>query len=346
MKKIWIVTIIMHFLVQAANSQEAGFFLDDWETKLISPPEYVETEKPTDTFTATIKIDMLDTINKVPKYIYGNNANVWSGKMVDNPVLIRNIKNMNPHVLRWPGGNLSNDYFWNLSSNQRPTDIPADRSPWYGQNVQNWEMSTDEYYNLLQTTGCEGIICVNYSYARYGASANPVAKAAHMAAEWVRYDNGRTRFWEIGNENYGNWQAGYEIDVSQNKDGQPQIISGELYGKHCKVFIDSMKAAAAETGAEIKIGVVAYEAETSWDAVQTNWNEGLMPQVGDIADFYTIHNYFTPYEQNSSVRTILNSYTVTGNMMNAVINDIEEAGKPLIPIALTEYNIFAVGSMQ
>ena len=28
-------------------------------------------------------------------------------------------------------------------------------------------------------------------YARYSTAANPVATAAHLAADWVRYDNGR-----------------------------------------------------------------------------------------------------------------------------------------------------------
>ena len=34
-------------------------------------------------------------------------------------------------------------------------------------------------------------------------------------------------------------------------DGQPEIITGALYGKHFKVFTDSMRAAAAEIGATI-----------------------------------------------------------------------------------------------
>ncbi len=48
------------------------------------------------------------------------------------------------------------------------------------------------------------------------------------------------------------------IDTALNKDGQPQIISGELYGKHFKVFADSMKAAAEEIGATIYIGGGCY----------------------------------------------------------------------------------------
>ena len=131
---------------------------------------------------------------------------------------------------------------------------------------------------------------------------DPVAQAAHLAADWVRYDKGRTRFWEIGNEVFGSWEAGYRINTSLNKDGQPEYINGTLYGKHCKVFIDSMKAAAAETGAEIYIGAVAVEASGTGPA---NWNVDLMKEVGGEIDFYIIHNYFTPWNQNSNADVIL-----------------------------------------
>ena len=95
-------------------------------------------------------------------------------------------------------------------------------------NNDSWTCSVDKYYQMLQQTGNEGMITINYGYARYGTSANPVAAAAHLAADWVRYDNGRTKYWEIGNENHGTWEAGYRIDLSQNKDGQPEIINGTV----------------------------------------------------------------------------------------------------------------------
>ena len=117
-------------------------------------------------------------------------------------------------------------------------------------------MDIDSFYSILNQTGVTGLLTMNYGYARYGTSANPVAQAAHLAADRVRYDKGRTKFWEIGNEVNGSWEAGYRIDTSLNKDGQPEYINGTLYGQHCRVFVDSMRAAALETGAEIFIGAV------------------------------------------------------------------------------------------
>ena len=328
------------------NAQDPGFFLNDWQEKTVVFPEHEKVEKSVNEATIYIKVDTGQVLHKVPTYIYGNNAVTWDNGMSKNATAMKDLINLNPHVLRWPGGNLSNNYFWNLSPGQRPTDIPDDMDPWYGQNTADWQMSVNEYYDLLDETNSTGIICVNYSYARYGTGPDPVAKAAHMAAEWVRYDNGRSKFWEIGNENYGNWQAGYKIDVSKNQDGQPEYISGQLYGQHCKVFIDSMRKAAEDVGVDIKIGVVAYDAETSYDPISQVWNEGMMPEVGDVADFLVVHSYFTPYDQNSGVSTILNSHVVPEEIMSAIVSDMNEAEKPMIPVAMTEWNIFAVGSMQ
>jgi len=342
----WPIVPVILMLSLTSIAQSPGFFLDDWEEKPADIPDFEMVEKPSAEASVYVTVDPGSVVNKVPKYIYGNNAVTWDDGLRKNTTAMTDLNNLNPHVLRWPGGNLSNNYFWNVRYGQRPADIPPDADPWYGMNCPDWQMSLDEYYDLLDRTNSTGIICVNYSYARYGTGPDPVAKAAHMAAEWVRYDNGRSKFWEIGNENFGNWQSGYEIDVSLNQDDQPRFISGQLYGQHCRVFIDSMRTAAAETGVDIKIGVNIYDAETSWDPIQTVWNEGVMPEVGDLADFLVVHSYFTPYNQNSTVATILNSHTVPGAIMQVVESDMAEAGKPMIPVAMTEWNIFATGSMQ
>jgi hypothetical protein len=331
--------------------QPQGFFLDDWQSKTITSPDYNDVVQTTAVVNVSIKINFTDTITKVPKYVYGDNANPYTGFMTDNPTLMKNITNLNMGVVRGPGGSLSDYYFWDKNSNQRPTDIPNNLygqttafTPWYGKRLlsETWRSDIDTFYSILKMTGNTGLLTANYGYARYGTSTYPVSQAAHYAANWVRYDNGRSKFWEIGNENFGNWEAGYQIDVTQNKDGQPQTISGDLYGKHCLVFIDSMKNAALQVGKDIKIGVVAAESSTT----SSSWNSQLFAQVGDKADFYVIHSYYTPYNQNSTVSTILNSSPSTETFVNYVRDGLTSAGKPQKPIALDEWNIFATGSEQ
>ncbi|NJK98607.1 MAG: hypothetical protein HC905_30105 [Bacteroidales bacterium] len=269
-----------------------------------------------------VKYDFNDTLTKVSKYIFGDNANAYTTSMSDNKPLMKFMADRDMGVLRGPSGSISDAYFWNRYSTNPPTDVPkrlagetSDFGPWYGkrQSWANWSMDVDSFYNILKQVNATGMITVNYGYARYGTSADPVAQAAHLAADWVRYDKGRSKFWEIGNEVFGNWEAGYRIDKTLNKDNQPEYINGSLYGKHCLVFIDSMKKAAAEVGTDIKIGLVLVEASSTNN---TTWNDEVFTQAGDKADFYVVHSYYTPWNQNSNVSTVLNSYSHTGEYLN------------------------------
>ena len=202
---------------------------------------------------------------------------------------------------------------------------------------------------MLQQTGNEGLITVNYGYARYGTSSNPVAQAAHLAADWVRYDNGRTKYWEIGNECNGTWEAGYRINTVDNKDGQPAIVTGALYGQHAKIFIDSMKKAAQEIGKIIYIGAYILEKQPeSWQTpTDQSWNSGVLNQIANKSDYYVIHSYYTPYQQNSTADVILATASDnTTAMMNYVKTNITNTGSTIKPIALDEWNITSQGSMQ
>ena len=66
-----------------------------------------------------------------------------------------------------------------------------------------------------------------------------------------------------------------------------------------------MRKAAGEIWATIYIGgQVVIDGESSWNFVDKTWNEGFFKEVGDDADFYVIHNYFSNV---MNVKAILNS---------------------------------------
>ncbi|MBO9727771.1 MAG: alpha-L-arabinofuranosidase [Chitinophaga sp.] len=335
-----------------------GFFADRWTAKKFTAPAYNNVAPPT-TVNAIVNVDASTVITKISPALFGNNSNPYMTQIVTEPTLMEHITKLHPGIIRFPGGNISSIYFWNAAPGSPPADAPANLPDkngtmanagyWYGNNNNVRTLSLDNYYRLLQQTNNEGIITLNYSYARYGTSANPVAAAAHLAADWVRYDNGRTRYWEIGNENNGNWQAGYRIDPSQNKDGQPLLITGDLYGRHAKIFIDSLRKAAADIGKTIYIGVQLLETEPASWATTTDktWNSGVLQQAANAADFYIVHSYYTPYNTNSTAPDILaTAATVTKKMADHVSASTQAAGVSTKPLALTEWNIFATGSQQ
>lgn len=345
--------------VDPAVENTIGFFLDEWAGKNFTAPSYVDGDVPSAAASAFVTIDASKIITKVPSPVFGHNANIWMTQLVTEASLMSHITQLKPNVIRFPGGSISDIFFWNGVPNQKPADAPANlldangvSSPvgyWYGKNNDSWTLSVDNYYNMLQQTGNQGMITVNYGYARYGTGTNPVAQAAHLAADWVRFDNGRTKYWEIGNECNGVWEAGYRINTADNKDGQPEIITGALYGQHVKVFVDSMKKAAQEIGKTVFIG--AYLLEKQPEGWQTptdqSWNNGVLNQSANKADYYVIHSYYTPYQTNASADVILATASDnTKAMMTYVKQSLANAGATVKPIALNEWNITSQGSMQ
>jgi len=340
-------TFLINFNVYGQSNENC--FLDDFEPKTAEIPPAVNAAKPSGPATVTVTING-DTLGKISKYVFGNAIAAWAGAH-NNPTLVEGIKRLAPTLIRFPGGSWSNGYFWNGV----PSDVPdsiydgttynsatktAKKIKFWGQTgVGGWQTTRDQYYELRANTDVEeGLITINYGYARYGLSEDPVAQAAHLAADWVRYDDGRTKFWEIGNENGGPWEYGWMIDTTLNKDGQPQIISGELYGKHFKVFADSMRKAAREIGATIYIGgQVVIDGPTSWNFVDRTWNEGFFKEVGDSADFYVIHNYFG---STFTVKSLLNiAVSEPKRNMDYLKKDFTDRNAYPKPIALTEYGI-------
>ncbi|MFD1257813.1 alpha-L-arabinofuranosidase [Mucilaginibacter terrae] len=341
-----------------ATANTAGFFMDNWQPKTFSVSSTTASAKPGLTEVGTtVTVDLSQVTAKVSRYMYGNNVNPYMGQLTD-AVLLNHITNLNPGILRAPGGSLSDVYFWNAADGAAPTDVPAQLTDyqgtvtaanyWYGKNTGSWTCSLDNYYAMLRQTNSTAILTVNYGYARYGTGPTPVQTAAHLAANWVRYDKGRTKYWEVGNENYGNWEAGYNIDVTKNKDGQPKYLTGDLYGQHFKVFADSMRKAAADVGATIKIGTVMVDAEYATNpTIIKNWNKQVLAQAGNSPDFYVVHSYYTPYNTNASPDIILPTAVTESKAIAEYIKlSAQAAGVTQKPIALTEWNINSTGSRQ
>jgi hypothetical protein len=110
-----------------------------------------------------------------------------------------------------------------------------------------------------------------------------------------------------------------------------------------------MQQAASEIGKTIYIGAVTYAtAPTPSDETTTQtWNLGMMGGINGKADFYVVHNYFTPYNANTDAADILSDATaVPSQMMSYVTQTLKSNGAAVKPIAMDEWNMQAVGSEQ
>jgi hypothetical protein len=346
--------------VDPSNPATIGFFSGGWVPRTFSAPtDTVVTVSSSLVATDSMVIDVNNVLVKVPPTVYGNNSNLWMGQIVTQPNLMQYIKDLSPNIIRAPAGSISDTYFWNgTDANPKPADAPdsvyasAALGPigsWYGGDAASYTLSLTNYYSLLSQTNSTGIFTVNYGYARYGTGTSPVDSAAHLAANWVRADNGQTKYWEIGNECYGVWEAGYQINTTTNQDGQPQIVNGSLYAQHVNIFADSMRAAAQQIGATIYIGAVLYNTAPlpTDDATVQGWNQGVLSNIGSAADFFIVHDYFTPYATNSAAPAILSTGTTEAPaVMSYIKSQLQQYNVSTRPIAMTEWNIQATGSKQ
>jgi hypothetical protein len=324
-------------------------FLQDYYPKYAVVPPYQDKPALTSVPAVTINVYGLDTLGVVSNYVFGNAVAVWVSTDVNNPTVVNYLQMLSPTLIRYPGGSWSDVFFWNGDPGDLPDSI-YDATNYYGTGTVKTRFypqfgpyvhpTPDSYYNLRAQLGIQGLITINYAYARYSLSPNPVQQAAHYAADWVRYDNGRTAFWEIGNESGSPWEFGFLIDTTTNQDGQPAIITGELYGRHFRVFADSMRAAAAEVGATIYIGgqIVHYDATNDWIIPNRTWNEEFFREVGDAADFYVMHNYFGSNATNLR-NTVENGRTEILTNIAFIRQDIVNKGAADRPIAVTEWNV-------
>ncbi len=344
MKYAYRTALLLFVLIAGARQVQAQeyYFGSPWEAKTFDGVPSTEPHAvPTLPATVIITVYAADTVAIVPPSIFGNNAVSWQQASHGVKERVRHYRNANLSVLRFPGGNLSNEYFWDASmKSDLPKDIgimnSGDTVPAKSAqaNYEYWKMTPADYYTLLDSVGAEGIISVNYSYARYGTSADPVQRAADYAAAWVRDANitrGRNiKYWEVGNENYGPWQSGYNVPGKGT-------ITGDEYGRDFCVFANAMRA----VDPSIKVGAVTVEMPVGYNNNYNQWNQRMFPHIADCADFLSVHAYFGPFQPPQvSPGPIIAAANWVDQIAPYVRNQWRSVtGKEPIPLAMTEFNM-------
>ena len=324
-----------------------GWFLDDWQPRTFSTPKKSNAVIcPSGDASVTAELDLSTPLTRISKYIFGNNLGIWVNRAnLENEEFVLPIQDMGTSIIRYPGGNASNDFFWSAADvSDCPLGVPDTIWKNNGRYTPpklgyegNFKFSPEHYYQLLLRTGATGSICINYSFALYGEIADEderVQLAAAYAADWVRDANIKRnlgiKFWEIGNENWGPWQAGYNVP----ERGQ---IDPAKYGRHCRVFIEAMKS----VDPSIKIGVVGYQKPKTNNPVQSEWNAKVLPEILGHADYYVLHDYFTDFKAILSPEQMFASVDTAYShiqVVNDALEKLDGTGANAIPIALTEFN--------
>jgi alpha-N-arabinofuranosidase len=131
------------------------------------------------------------------------------------PEVIAVLKSLRSGLYRWPGGNFVSAHDWRDAIGDPDRRPPTWDPVWNA--LQPNDVGTDEFMTLCRLVGVEPYITVNSGFGE-----------ARSAAEYVEYTNGpvttrmgamraanghpepyHIKFWNIGNEMWGDWQFGY-----------------------------------------------------------------------------------------------------------------------------------------
>lgn len=293
---------------------------DHWEPKAFSIPTALTTVSlPEGTPTATIEVFTEDTIAPVLPTQVGVNSNFRSSPtLLDRTDLYQNFG-----AFRYPAGSGSNKYWWDCEP--PATFAIEDVNPICGTSGN--ALSPEQFISFKENTRGEPTVVVNYFYARYGLTENNtraerVQQAADYAAAFVHHLNvahqAGIKYWEIGNECYGPWETGYDVNGS--------IVTGQEYGEDFRVFAEAMKA----VDPNIWVGAVLGHNHQEW-------NEGVLPEVQHHADFLIVHQYYRVANAGQAAEALAE---VASNMQEIQLTAALCTDKPTghFPVAFTEYN--------
>jgi hypothetical protein len=234
---------------------------------------------------AAVSVNPRAVLARLSPIAVGANAAAWDSQLVD-PGLPDVLSDARVHIVRYPGGSTADNYHW-------LTNAPDDASQ--GGTVASADF--DAYLSLIRAAHAEGIITLNYG-----------SGTADEAAQWVAYANrggpeysgpvptyagasptghrAHIRYWEIGNEVYGDGTYGATWEVNHN------ALGPTAYANAVVAYSAALKA----VDPFVKVGVV-LTAPGNWPDGQTSslsplpWNDTVLGIAAGAIDFVDVHWY-------------------------------------------------------
>ena len=185
------------------------------------------------------------------------------------------VKALRPAFIRWPGGNVAQDYHWQWAVGPRD-----ERTSWINLSWKNEpepsDFGTVEFIRFSHEVGAEPAITVNVEGR--GATVDE-------AAAWVEYCNGsastkygslraahgypepfKVKLWEIGNEIWGSWVRGHS--------------DAPTYARNFRRYAEAMR----KVDPSIKLIAVGDN--------NMDWNRTVVSMSGADIDYLAIHHYY------------------------------------------------------
>ena len=266
---------------------EGAGILDDVEgtQSALHQPETLPDDESSGGTPTSVTVDACVGLAKFPSIGVGLNTAAWDGSLI-HPDIPKLIRSAGIQTLRYPGGSTSDNYHWLSNTPDDPNAGGTDPNAGF-----------DAYMSVVKASGAEPMITVNYG-----------SGTEQEAADWVRYANrggphyrgpvpsysgasrrGHSygiRYWEIGNELYGDGTYGAQWEVNHKPHDPATYAQGVV----------SYSVAMKAVDPSIQIGVV-LTAPGNWPDGQTSgaspqpWNDTVLGIACGAADFAVLHWY-------------------------------------------------------
>jgi alpha-N-arabinofuranosidase len=259
-----------------------------------------------------------------PGRLWLDQASLMPGDAVDGVRrdVFEKVKALRPAFLRWPGGNVAQDYHWGWGIGPRD-ERPVWTNLSWANEIEPSDFGTDEYVRFCRSLGAEPTLVVNVE----GRGAT-----AEEAAAWVDYVNGPStstggtrraalghpapfgvRFWELGNEIWGDWVRGHS--------------DAETYARNYLRYQAAMKAV------DPSIELIAV-GDNDMD-----WNRTVLKLAGPQIDYLAIHHYYGLREMQDDARNLMARplfYERFYRQVGALLRELVPGRK--IKLAINEWN--------
>jgi len=288
---------------------------------------------------ARIKIDFDRQIGRIDRNIYGNFTEhlgrcIYGGIYEEGSPLsdsdgfrkdvLEAARGLHIPLLRWPGGNFSSGYSW--KDGIGPKDARPRKWDTAWQAEESNRFGTDEFIAYCRKLGAEPYFCVNMGTG-----------TMQEAADWVEYSNGRmntqwanlrrknghaepynVKYWGLGNELYGPWQAG-------RKTAKEYALLAVEFAKMMRWVDPSIKLIASGGG----------------DRPGSDWNREVLEQLVDTVDYISLHQYGGSDDTAKEMR-VATQLDQQIRVLDSIITEVmtRSRRKERVKIAADEWNIW------
>lgn len=282
---------------------------------------------------AQVTVNAGQSLGALTSMSKGLNTAVWDGDLLDSASATA-VKNAGIGMLRFPGGSTSDVYHWQSNT------LVA------GQGGLDSSNTFDAFMGMAQSVGAQPIITVDYG-----------AGTPAEAAGWVQYANkggagyngpvptyaggsstGHTygiKYWEIGNEVYGDGTYGATWEFNNNAH------TSAAYANNLVTYSQAMKA----VDPTIHIGAV-LTTPGNWPDGVTNssspepWNQTVLSTACSSIDFVIAH-WYPQGPGSESDATLLSAPSQIASMVSTLRSELNQycgSHASAVQILVTETN--------